>query len=232
MSRTESEMLTDWFKSQNKFRTWAEFAKYLGIDHRTISHYHMGRKLVMNPDHRALIYDATKIPAFVKEKPVETGPPNPFAKVRTIETREEKEGGLARVVRTKRGGNLPVVKADVNEEKRGDDIRRLLLRLLQELKGLESAPERVGRPASPTQPVSARGHAQKTLSLLHSLDRELSYFRDASKTEREVLRRIVHGQDVGYITSLLRALYDEDKFESWQLFATYRMRSGDSIEEG
>jgi hypothetical protein len=57
-----------------------------------------------------------------------------------------------------------------------------------------------------------------------SLSSELDFFKSCTENERKIFKRIVPGQDVGYITTLLRALYDEDKFQRWLLFSTYTMK--------
>jgi hypothetical protein len=53
----------------------------------------------------------------------------------------------------------------------------------------------------------------------------LEFFKKGSKDDRDVLRKAIPGRDVGYVTSLLRALYDEDQFDAWILFSEYSLRS-------
>jgi hypothetical protein len=112
------------------------------------------------------------------------------------------------------------------------DLKDLLNKVVSKFQQLTEEIHRMKNDGGEPSPKTPREHAEKVLALLFSLDRELQYFRDASSAERDYLRRVVHGQDVGYITSLLRALYDEDKFQSWQLFANYQMVSGGSGRRG
>lgn len=67
--------------------------------------------------------------------------------------------------------------------------------------------------------------ANKIKKLLVSLTHELEYFKQAPESSRETFRKVVPGIDVGYITTLLRALYNEDQFQRWMLFSEYKMKS-------
>jgi len=302
MSRTESDLLNEWFAGQRQYKTWNELATYLGVDKRVISQYHTGTRRVTNPDHRALLFKVTKIPVFANEKPTELQsseiPPRESRARRikgdheraselvvngvTLRTREELSYYLKRWLETQPDGTtiaklarmtripestftnyfsghgfpgarnraefvalierltssdqqLVVDLAKGNQKKRPKmaegteaELKNLLAKVLSKFQQLTEEIHRMkdgGEKAARTPPE----HAERVLALLYSLDRELQYFRDASSADRDYLRRIVHGQDVGYITSLLRALYDEDKFQSWQLFANYQMvsRGGD-----
>jgi transcriptional regulator with XRE-family HTH domain len=66
MKGTEADSLREWFASQKEFKTWRDLARYLGVDHRTLSKYKTGRKPVSNPDHRSLLHKATLMEAFSK----------------------------------------------------------------------------------------------------------------------------------------------------------------------
>ena len=77
---------------------------------------------------------------------------------------------------------------------------------------------------------SAEERARNVMKLLMSLSKELEFFKRCSENERNSFKKIVPGQDVGYITTLLRALYDEDKFQRWLLFSTYTMKGNENGE--
>jgi hypothetical protein len=49
----------------------------------------------------------------------------------------------------------------------------------------------------------------------------LDTFRD-DEHDRVVLRQRLHGPDVGYLISLVAALLDETKFQSWSAVSSYR----------
>jgi hypothetical protein len=116
-------------------------------------------------------------------------------------------------------------KASAMPDRAESELRHLLDKVMLKFQQLTEEMHRMRIEEEEPAPMTPREHAQNVLALLYSLDRELQYFRNSSSTGRDQLRRFVNGQDVGYITSLLRALYDEDKFQSWQLFSNYQMVS-------
>ena len=105
---------------------------------------------------------------------------------------------------------------------------RIVSVLLPEIGATESIhEERATTMASSKGPPAL--HAAEVLKTIRRLGQVLEFFKTGSPTDRDLLRRIVPGADVGYITSLLRALYDEDQFEQWILFSNYAMRG---VEDG
>lgn len=64
--------------------------------------------------------------------------------------------------------------------------------------------------------------ARGVLMTLRRLVDELHFFRSGSPADRARLRRIVPARDVGYATTLLKAMYDEDQFQTWVYFADYK----------
>jgi len=66
--------------------------------------------------------------------------------------------------------------------------------------------------------------AKRVMQLLLGISAELEFFKQCPESGRVVFRRTVPGPDVGYVTTLLRALYDEDKFQRWLLFSNYEMK--------
>lgn len=73
--------------------------------------------------------------------------------------------------------------------------------------------------------LSASDRAAKIRELLVALADELEFFKQQSEQARKIFRKTVPGEDVGYITTLLRALYDEDQFQRWLLFSDYKLKS-------
>ena len=94
--------------------------------------------------------------------------------------------------------------------------------LLPEIGATESVPKK--RSSGPPSEGLSAARAAEVLRVLRRLAQVLEFFKTGSPTDRDLLRRMVPGTDVGYITSLLRALYDEDRFEEWILFSNYTMR--------
>ena len=68
----------------------------------------------------------------------------------------------------------------------------------------------------------AQRKTEKIKHLLLFLEEELSWFRDGSKEARDIFREELDPYDVGYISSLLIMLGDEDKFRRWLTLTTNR----------
>jgi transcriptional regulator with XRE-family HTH domain len=66
--------------------------------------------------------------------------------------------------------------------------------------------------------------ARRIVQILLQLSGELEFFKRCSEEGRKTFRKTVPGPDVGYVITLLRALYDEDKFQRWLLFSDYEMQ--------
>ena len=71
----------------------------------------------------------------------------------------------------------------------------------------------------------ARHRAEKIKYLLLLLEDELRWFRDNSPDAREMYRRELDPFDIGYISSLLSMLTEEDKFKRWLALTTARFYS-------
>lgn len=56
--------------------------------------------------------------------------------------------------------------------------------------------------------------AERTKDLLFQLAEQLEYFKEEEK-RRLVFRTVILPKDIGYITSFLKALYDEENFMIW-----------------
>lgn len=68
----------------------------------------------------------------------------------------------------------------------------------------------------------AQRKTEKIKYLLLLLEDELRWFRDGSKEAREIFRKTLDLGDIGYISSLLTMLGDEDKFKRWVTLTTNR----------
>lgn len=67
-------------------------------------------------------------------------------------------------------------------------------------------------------------NAQEVYQKLSELDNLLERFKKGTAKEREVLRQVIPPMQIGYITSLLKALYNEDEFQQWIFFSEYKMK--------
>ena len=68
----------------------------------------------------------------------------------------------------------------------------------------------------------AQRKTEKVKLLLLFLEEELRWFRDGSKEARDIFREVLDPGDIGYISSLLTMLGDEDKFRRWLTLTTNR----------
>lgn len=68
----------------------------------------------------------------------------------------------------------------------------------------------------------AQRRTEKVKHILLFLEEELRWFRDSSKETRDIFRKELNPADIGYISSLLTMLGDEDKFRRWLTLTTNR----------
>jgi transcriptional regulator with XRE-family HTH domain len=66
--------------------------------------------------------------------------------------------------------------------------------------------------------------AEKVKYLLLLLEDELQWFRDGNRYARNVFRKNLDANDIGYISSLLTMLTDEDRFNRWLALTTTEFR--------
>jgi len=68
----------------------------------------------------------------------------------------------------------------------------------------------------------AQRKTEKVKYILLFLEEELSWFRDGPKEVRDIFREKLDFGDIGYISSLLTMLSDEEKFRRWLILTTNR----------
>ncbi len=69
---------------------------------------------------------------------------------------------------------------------------------------------------------SAAARAEAVLQAVRRLLVDLDPFKAGTAEDRAVLRKTVPARDVGYLTTLLKAMYDEDQFQTWLYFTEYK----------
>ena len=67
-------------------------------------------------------------------------------------------------------------------------------------------------------------HVRAVEDAMYALNDGLEFFKKGSPHSRKILRRRLRGSDVGYVTTLLKALFDEEKFQNWLAMTTYEIR--------
>ncbi len=85
---------------------------------------------------------------------------------------------------------------------------------------------------TPRQRATVRSDARDRIarieSMLLGLAEEIEFFKKGTPAERELFKAMLDPTDIGYITSLLRAFFDEDAFQQWILLSRYEMKGGRS----
>lgn len=102
------------------------------------------------------------------------------------------------------------------------------LRKLAELTHIPSLLQLVS-PSVPRTTTSAqydgKEAARVVVETVSKLTSQLDFFKTGTPADRALLRSALPARDVGYLTTLLKAMYDEDQFQTWVYFAEYKPES-------
>jgi len=179
--------LSEWFKTQTKWKSRAELGRALEIKESTLGDYFTGRHQP-GPENRQKLFKATGLECFK--------PP--------------KEKVAPRV-------EVPIPQQPEKLEIPWDDIGDQLVEI-------GKAVARLGKllTHSPASDVAEKVEAVE--DILYTLNDELEFFKQGSANSREILRQRLSGPDVGYVTTLLKALFDEEKFQNWLAMTTHEVR--------
>ena len=193
----QSLALNSWWRTQSRFRSKRQAAKELGIPQSSFVEYFYGRKPSRKHSHS--LHEATGLDVFDVAMP-------PGSKV------GEPKGPA---------GPVDMAEAKLSEV---SDTLRVLAEQFNNLHGVfETMKEgsKKGRIVPFPKREGPERRAALTVELLYELVVALDTFR-SSPHDRAVLREKVHGPDVGYLISLLNALMDEDRFQTWNAVSSYR----------
>jgi bacterioferritin (cytochrome b1) len=195
-----SNYFRTWFKSQNKFKL-IEISKVVNIPKSSLYDYIYYNKAPHN------IEKANAIINFIKNnQQSETKLSNSSKKHATDKTHIEK------------------IKDDAV-------ILCQLSELLEVSKKLQSAIETFQNRSNPLKRDDEKKGSNEINSHIDNLERsllslhsELIWFKNATSEERKVLRKSLKSKDVGYITSLLRAIMKgEEEINDWIAATTYQL---------
>lgn len=78
----------------------------------------------------------------------------------------------------------------------------------------------------------SRHKTEKIKYLLLLLEDELRWFRDGNPAARDIFRKELDSSDIGYISSLLTMLSQEDQFRRWLALTTIRFQSFKGSRKG
>jgi hypothetical protein len=185
--------LRQWLSQQGKFSSIAEMARSIGIAEAALREYFIGRALPRSTNLKVL-KEVTHLGILdeISKTPTQGSPGRP----RTLVRQDTK-----------------------SFEDRLDAIKKGFVSLAREfellLKGVgRSLPVYSLEEADQTPEARSR----RLADILARLRVELEFFKAGSVEDREAFRRAVPGEQVGYLASLLKALYDEDTFREWLHF--------------
>lgn len=94
----------------------------------------------------------------------------------------------------------------------------------QQLLVIGKAITQLGKLLTRSSTLDVVTHVQAVEDTLYTLNDELEFFKEGSPHSREILCQRLSGPDVGYVTTLLKALFDEEKFQNWLAMTTYKIR--------
>lgn len=240
----EAAALRKWFSTQRRFGSWAAMERALNITKDYLHLIKNGKRRAVDAELRAKLYDATGLEIF-KPIPRNLGPTKHVAR-RYLSRGTKPQGRSASRKITELPSNLSK-ELTLALQQLGLTISECATRYGISPNTLKKYKRGVRRPSAQknvkavatiledaqtaqnvllTKPMEKDyERATRVKKLLVMLADELEFFKQNSESTRETFRRVVPGEDVGYITTLLRALYNEDQFQRWLLFSKYKMKS-------
>jgi hypothetical protein len=78
-----------------------------------------------------------------------------------------------------------------------------------------------------TNKISSDVEVEKLAKIFYSLARALEPFKHGTPEQRKRIRNKIPPQDLGYVMSFLKAMYDEDSFTDFMFFSEYKLKGGD-----
>ena len=74
--------------------------------------------------------------------------------------------------------------------------------------------------------VSHGDEVDKLAKAFYSLARALEPFKHGTPEQREKVKNRIPAEDLGYVVSFMKAMYDEDHFTDFMFFSEYRLKGG------
>jgi transcriptional regulator with XRE-family HTH domain len=240
----EASALRKWFSSQKRFGSWSAMERALNITKDYLHLIKSGSRRAVDPELRAKLYDVTGLDIFkpILENTEERKPTaEQYLPQRITSQKRNAPYGIqelpsdlsnALILSLERLGltvpecatrygispnMLKKYKRGVTRPSSEKNVKAIAT-ILEDAKVMHKPPRR-----EPRDDYYER--AIRVKKLLIRLADELEFFKQDSESMRETFRRVVPGEDIGYLTTLLRALYNEDQFQRWLLFSKYKMKS-------
>jgi hypothetical protein len=220
----EGKAFKEWFLTQKTYNSLGAMERALNITHDYLHQIRDGTRRAVNPELREKLHTATGLQEFEPIQILLKDSDHVANNEKCVEKSEEttstdyqQQEPIQNSTTYKQLANVePLIKEIKDLGVMANKILTQLseVKIVQEIRNKSSLD-------------SAETRAKTVMLLLMSLSSELEFFKTCTENDRKIFKKIVPGQDVGYITTLLRALYDEDKFQRWLLFSTYTMKGND-----
>jgi transcriptional regulator with XRE-family HTH domain len=191
--------LRNWFNNQNRWTTQKEFAEYLGIPRSTMKKIFQGIREPKDTFKQKL-YEITQLASFKDtEQKIE---------VQKLTTKTERK---------------PEHAIEQSIDNSVDKIKKHIEEILKEVELLNEKKiiKRVD--------VSSNDDVENLVNLFYLLARALEPFKHGTPEQRKNVRTKIPAQDLGYVMSFLKAMYDEDNFTDFMFFSEYKLK-GDKNE--
>lgn len=202
--------LQSWFKTQTKWKTKKEFAESIGIKYSTLKKYFQGAYRPTK-ENRQKLYEVTGIEILKGE-----------IGIKGKEKSKTLPDSSKLVEESKEAETFDNMKNEIIE------IQNTLLNLNERLDGFTGICEKCIANKLPRSKEDCTIEERVVIvkELVYSLNRELEFFKKGSPESREIFGDSIYAPDVGYIMALFKALFDEDKFQTWLLMSSYEMKRG------
>lgn len=240
----EAAALRKWFLSQKRFGSWAAMERALDITKDYLHLIKKGNRRAVDPELRTKLYNATGLDIF-KPIPGNIGSRKPTTE-RYLPKRTKLPKRNAHYEIPELPSNLPKeltlalqqleltisecatkygISSNMLKKYKRGVIRPSSEKNVKAIATILKDAQTMQRPTLRKPKDNDYERAVSVKKLLVMLADELEFFKQDLESTRETFRRVVPGEDIGYITTLLRALYNEDQFQRWLLFSKYKMKS-------
>jgi len=104
-----------------------------------------------------------------------------------------------------------------------EDIERIRIDLEKLSHSIQLLGEKLAVKEAPKPITSSTTAAKAVRDTLRQLIEQLDYFKKGTEADRKKFCDYIDPKEVGYITSVLRALFDEEGFQRWVLATEFTM---------
>jgi hypothetical protein len=228
---TEAEAFRKWFASQTTYSSMYAMERALNITKDCLNKIKNGSRRATNPELRRKLREATGLKVFDQ---IPNALKTTTGSMLSSSDLHQEQAMTEKTAKTKESRT----EKSIAEEGRVTEQPFDTTLLVKEVKQLREKVDLIHTKltkanvyqdiAEKPSSNNAEARARIVMRLLMALSSELEFFKNCTENERKIFKKIVPGQDVGYITTLLRALYDEDKFQRWLLFSSYTMKGNEN----